>query len=167
MEAIISIIAFILVLCYLTIEDKRKQKKEIQEVLDIESIKKDRTITSITDEVEIYFNEQEERFSKTYQQYLDTIEWKTLTFQIYKRDNNRCRQCSKDLSKINGNVHHVNYDNVYMEKLEDLVLVCKNCHQLIHSYYKHFSPSRKTFPLLSTQQYIEAIELSNTYIDKK
>lgn len=163
MEAILSILAFVLVLFYLTIQDKRKQKKEIQEVLDIKSIEKDETTISITEEIEKYFIEQEERFSKTYKKYLDTLEWKSLTFDIYKRDNYRCRQCSKDLSKINGNVHHVHYDNVYNEKLEDLVLVCKDCHYLIHSYYNKLMPLSKRFNLLSTQQYIEAIEFSNTY----
>lgn len=114
-----------------------------------------------------HFDEQQSRFNKTYAEYLKSTEWQKLKFDVYKRDLNRCKQCKKDLSKMNGNVHHTTYANVYNESLDDLELVCKDCHQLIHSYYKHFSPSKKTFPLLSSQQYIEAVELSNKYIDKK
>ena len=114
-----------------------------------------------------YFDEQQSRFNKTYHAYLKSVDWQKLKFAVYERDNYRCKQCQRSLAKMNGNVHHTTYVNVYDESLDDLELVCKDCHQLIHSYYKHFSPSRKTFPLLSSQQYIEAVELSNTYIDKK
>lgn len=114
-----------------------------------------------------YFDEQQSIFNKTYHAYLKTVQWQELKFAVYERDNYRCKQCKKSLAKMNGNVHHTTYINVYDESIDDLELVCKDCHQLIHSYYKHFFPLRKTFPLLSTQQYIEAIELSNTYIDKK
>lgn len=114
-----------------------------------------------------YFDEQEARFNKTYHAYLKTVQWEKLKFAVYERDNYRCRQCKKSLAKMNGNVHHTTYANVYNESIDDLALVCKDCHQLIHLYYKHFFPLKKTFPLLSTHQYIEAVELSNTYIDKK
>lgn len=162
---IIFVAIFILLFGSKTNSNARKKiDEELEEYLqEVRNESKESIIKSNEDARKEWELDQVKK-SRDYKEYLKTLEWHTLKRQVYVRDNYRCRQCSKDLSKMNGNVHHVTYDRVYNEKLDDLVLVCPDCHQLIHTYYSRLMPGTKRFNLLSKQQYIEAIELSNTLI---
>ena len=62
--------------------------------------------------------------------YMNSKKWKALRKQRMKIDSNRCVLCKtkKDLL-----VHHLTYDNLYHEKMEDLMTLCKKrCHNKIH-----------------------------------
>jgi predicted HNH restriction endonuclease len=116
----------------------------------------------LKEEKKAYDQEQQKLYEKKeYNKYLRTIDWNKLVFAIYERDSFRCQQCFKDLSKRNGNVHHIHYNNIYKEKLEDLVLVCPDCHQLIHYYYEHILPLAKNKNILSETQFLQAREVFN------
>ena len=64
-----------------------------------------------------------------YEQYLNSKEWKKLRKIIFERDKNKCCIC-----KINeaSDVHHLTYKNLFNEKMEDLISVCRDCHLEIH-----------------------------------
>lgn len=71
-----------------------------------------------------------------YNEYLTTPEWHDLRIKIINRDKNLCQEC---FSKKANEVHHLHYRNVFKEKLEDLISVCKDCHNKIH-FYKSRGP---------------------------
>lgn len=63
-----------------------------------------------------------------YKQYLKSNHWDIKRRGILK-NNNRCANCNETL---NLEIHHLNYKNLGNEKLEDLIVLCKNCHKIVH-----------------------------------
>ncbi len=67
-----------------------------------------------------------------YNNYLLSKEWKDKRKQILKT-RNQC-QCCKSQKILQ--IHHLHYRNIFCEDLEkDLVVLCKKCHQLVHTWY--------------------------------
>lgn len=154
------IIVFLLCLFIFIDKSTTKPKEEEEEWQRSPNAVKKPETHSIESESELYEKSERKKFDKQqYKDYLKTLQWFDLKMEVYKRDSYRCRQCHKDLSKFNGEVHHTHYDNIYNEKLEDLVLVCPECHELIHTYYSKLLPLQKNKIILSATQLIEAKEL--------
>ena len=63
------------------------------------------------------------------QQYLQSAEWYELRTLVFARDNYTCQSCG---SKQSLNCHHIVYDRLGNENLEDLTTLCENCHTLLH-----------------------------------
>jgi uncharacterized membrane protein YuzA (DUF378 family) len=78
-----------------------------------------------------------------YQQYLLTSHWKSLKERCRKRDENRCQQCGSSESL---NVHHWSYKNRGDSKreIDDLELLCKDCHEEVHGIRADKKNSNKT-----------------------
>ncbi|WP_158611382.1 HNH endonuclease [Mangrovimonas spongiae] len=68
-----------------------------------------------------------------YHEYLTSDTWKSIREKVKKRDNFLCQECK--LKKAEE-VHHLNYDNVFNEKMEDLISVCSECHMELHKKEK-------------------------------
>ena len=66
---------------------------------------------------------------KKYQDYLKSDLWKKLRDKVLERDNYLCQSCRKQPAQ---EVHHLRYDNLYCEPLEDLQSLCQTCHRDIH-----------------------------------
>lgn len=64
-----------------------------------------------------------------YQLYLLSIEWKEKRKLILERDKDTCQFCRAQPAV---EVHHLHYNNLFNEPLEDLRSVCLDCHRLIH-----------------------------------
>jgi 5-methylcytosine-specific restriction endonuclease McrA len=64
-----------------------------------------------------------------YKQYLESNEWKDKRKLILQRDNNLCQLCKEKQAEA---IHHLTYDNLYNEPLEDLLSLCKSCHLTLH-----------------------------------
>lgn len=84
-----------------------------------------------------YQKEQEEKNknitnlkSMPYKDYLQTDHWKTLRKRKLKQARYKCQICS---SKEDLNVHHNTYENRGCEEDEDLVVLCKQCHEKFHN----------------------------------
>lgn len=60
--------------------------------------------------------------------YLKSDEWKRKRLIILKRDNFKCVCCNSEATQV----HHINYNNVIKENFNDLISVCKDCHEKIH-----------------------------------
>ena len=61
--------------------------------------------------------------------YLKSLEWKNkrdLVMKFYEGNCNKCHQKAND-------VHHLNYDNIFVEKFTDLIPLCRNCHNKEHN----------------------------------
>lgn len=69
------------------------------------------------------------RKNPRYQAYLESPEWKALRKAVLKRCGKICERCHRYLV---DNVHHLTYERVYHELLEDLQGLCRPCHSFLH-----------------------------------
>lgn len=65
-----------------------------------------------------------------YQKYLKTEHWQTIRRIKLETSGFKCQMCSKS-NKLH--VHHNNYSNLHKEKLEDLIVLCEDCHKKHHN----------------------------------
>jgi 5-methylcytosine-specific restriction endonuclease McrA len=68
------------------------------------------------------------RFSVFYANYMLSSQWKARCFDVLQRDKYLCQACFKHKAT---QVHHLTYKRVGKERLEDLISVCKRCHNII------------------------------------
>jgi len=66
---------------------------------------------------------------KKYRKYLNSKEWEEIRVELHIVRGSKCERCS---SKKNLQVHHLTYDNIFNEELEDLELLCAGCHKSEH-----------------------------------
>jgi hypothetical protein len=83
---------------------------------------------SLTDIPDDYFPKPKTHKEK-YHEYLRSEEWYALRKRKIKEAGGRCQMCSKGEPL---HVHHRTYDNIFNEKLEDLIVLCKDCHEKFH-----------------------------------
>ncbi len=65
-----------------------------------------------------------------YQDYLRSDEWRRLRVLVIDRAGGRCERCRCTAGE--WNVHHLTYERRGHELLEDLVLLCRPCHEAAH-----------------------------------
>ena len=73
--------------------------------------------------------ETQKKETSKYHQYLLSDEWKKKRDLVVQRDQKKCTKCG---SVKYLNVHHLRYDNIFNEPIEDLVTLCRDCHQVAH-----------------------------------
>jgi hypothetical protein len=67
--------------------------------------------------------------NSSYLEYLNSPEWKARRKAVLERCNRICERCHKYLV---DEVHHLTYEHVFNEPLEDLQGLCKPCHKFLH-----------------------------------
>ena len=90
-------------------------------------------------------------------------EWDKVKAAVMKRANNKCQCCGRTKDQLKSGsleIHHNSYDHLCneLEHLEDLILVCPNCHKKIHSMPHNlstFKPQRIKMP--TVEQYEEML----------
>ncbi len=65
-----------------------------------------------------------------YYAYLGSDAWKQKRQLIYERDNKICQVCKVETAT---EVHHLTYQNIFNEPLEDLISICSECHRKEHN----------------------------------
>lgn len=79
----------------------------------------------------------------SYIDYLKSDHWIDLRFRFYS-DSKRVKKMRKKYGGIvcefcfspdKINLHHKTYKRIGAERLDDLVILCENCHHDIHKYY--------------------------------
>jgi|688.fasta_scaffold1037602_2 5-methylcytosine-specific restriction endonuclease McrA len=65
-----------------------------------------------------------------YKSYLKSKEWFAIRESLFLARGKRCEKC---LVTKNLHIHHLHYRNIYNEKPEDLLIVCRDCHNKIHN----------------------------------
>lgn len=79
---------------------------------------------------------------KKYQNYLLSNEWAQLKIDIYEARGRKCEQCGNTRQL---HIHHLTYKNIYNEEPEDLIILCKPCHEKEHNIKsKKKKPIKKT-----------------------
>jgi 5-methylcytosine-specific restriction endonuclease McrA len=69
---------------------------------------------------------------KQYEDYLTTTKWRSKREELFNIRGKNCENCGSD--KL-IQVHHLTYENIFNEKLEDLKILCRNCHIKEHKKY--------------------------------
>ena len=64
-----------------------------------------------------------------YQAYLQSVEWYFLRKAVKTLSGGICEECQETLG---AQVHHLTYERVGNERLEDLLYVCEECHRKLH-----------------------------------
>lgn len=67
-----------------------------------------------------------------YNEYIKSDEWNHKRKEVLERDRFKCRLCGAMGSRHSLHVHHNSYDNLGNEPLEDLITLCKECHERHH-----------------------------------
>lgn len=64
----------------------------------------------------------------SYAEYLQSDAWGEKRDRIMQRDRGTCRYCGCGAT----DVHHKTYDRIFSESDDDLVAICRECHQFVH-----------------------------------
>ena len=83
---------------------------------------------------EIYEIEKVLKFEKSnyykYLTYLKSEEWRSKRSAVLKRDGGVCQGCRNASAT---EIHHITYENLFQEPLEDLISYCQPCHKKAHN----------------------------------
>ena len=99
------------------------------ELLDIRFRKLEEEMEILTKEKHQY-NITESRFA-IYQNYIASDKWKEKRVLALERDNYLCQKCK---IKSASDVHHLSYENLGNENLNELLSLCRECHLEIHRF---------------------------------
>lgn len=66
---------------------------------------------------------------ESYQDYLESYLWKNKRDWIIQLANFKCQNCGSNKGLV---VHHINYNSVGNESIEDVEVLCKKCHSEKH-----------------------------------
>lgn len=64
--------------------------------------------------------------SEEYRSYLRSAEWKEKREEFIEAVDGQCEECGE---KKKLQVHHLNYDNIYDETQDDVMVLCSECHR--------------------------------------
>jgi 5-methylcytosine-specific restriction endonuclease McrA len=75
----------------------------------------------------------------TYGQYMNSSAWQAKRKQAIIRACGKCQLCGwrPNKSAQGFNVHHNTYDHIGAEWESDLIVLCKECHDIFHKHRKH------------------------------
>ena len=70
--------------------------------------------------------------NKDYHTYLLSDKWKAVRIKKLNKCNNRCEGCQ---SKEKLHIHHLTYRRIFDEHLDDLMVLCDECHIKAHTIW--------------------------------
>lgn len=88
--------------------------------------------------------------------YFNSPQWQTLRQQVKARD----KVCQLTGATDNLEVHHITYDNLGNEYLDDLVLLSRKAHQFVHDYYGSYDRNN-TYPITEELRAAYVLNLLN------
>lgn len=75
-----------------------------------------------------------------YEEYIQSEAWRQKRAERLEFANHRCELCN---APNNLHVHHTSYENLGDEPIGDLVVLCKNCHDIFHERLSLHSKSEE------------------------
>jgi hypothetical protein len=72
-----------------------------------------------------------ERLSPEYFACIRSAAWKAIRDRVVYRDRSVCRMCKTETNQ--PDVHHMTYERFGRERLDDLITVCRPCHERTHA----------------------------------
>ena len=74
--------------------------------------------------------DKQKTWRQNYYDYIQSPIWKKRRDRVIRQHDNKCAKCqSPDLLQV----HHLNYKHLFHEWKEDLTVLCKFCHEAVHS----------------------------------
>lgn len=68
-----------------------------------------------------------------YKNYISSEDWKALREHVLEERGLECERCKGTFQKKDLHIHHTNYDMEFSyENINDLMVVCRNCHNILH-----------------------------------
>ena len=147
---ILLILLFLLGWIHETFFTKTKSKSIIEEFLLKSSIK------AYTSSVFLDSFNNKYMSNADKQAYLLSPEWQALRQQVKARD----KVCQLTGATDNLEVHHITYDNLGNEYLDDLVLLSRKAHQFVHDYYGSYDRNN-TYPITEELRAAYVLSLLN------
>lgn len=117
-------------------EEQKIHQIKINAMMQAEYDRKQRMIAS---------SNGDDLINMPYRLYLKTRYWLDFRKQVKEHYNHTCAKCG---SVGNTDAHHVTYDNKGNETFEDIVLLCRSCHDELHWYMK--GDSMKVMQFMNT-----------------
>lgn len=75
--------------------------------------------------------EQQINYTGRYKLYLQSKHWKATREFIINKYDGKCELCGKEKGI---NIHHLTYERLGEETENDLMCLCKKCHEVLHTY---------------------------------
>lgn len=69
---------------------------------------------------------------ETYNEYLNSAEWKEKAREAKIRSGWRCQVCNQQGDNTQLHAHHRTYDRIGNELAQDITVLCQDCHKLFH-----------------------------------
>lgn len=107
---------------------KKREEKSMEWTLLDERWKRERA-TALAIESHKAVDEQGNTYS--YSEYIQSETWQKKRLQRIELDNFQCRMCG---SAVNLQVHHISYEHLGHEPMDDLVTLCYCCHKTVHKW---------------------------------
>lgn len=93
-----------------------------------------------------------------YSKYIVSESWKNFTKRFYKKNKKECASCS---GKTEIDIHHMTYERLGHELMEDVVALCNDCHFSFHERMKERTGKRtKKVMTFETAEFIEEVRQS-------
>lgn len=138
---------------YLYYEKKVTEKLDIKTRLAVDLFFKDQKIPkpkSYSDQIRVLLNlkatrgnailvrrtirkPRKKKSRLNYKNYLQSEQWREKREMVFRFNGRQCVHCG---SEKRLHVHHVTYENLGNEKLEDLMVLCESCHAEEHKRLK-------------------------------
>lgn len=87
-----------------------------------------------------FTNEKDFKMTFEYKIYIKSEPWKVIREMCLIRSGFMCEKCGKMGKQVGGDaslhVHHRHYLNFGCEDMEDLMVLCKQCHKMEHRKIK-------------------------------
>lgn len=78
--------------------------------------------------------EKQRLHSMPYDEYLHTEHWQQMREKVFARKGRRCEKCFSAEKELH--VHHITYDRRGYEEIDDLMVLCDECHIAQHNKSK-------------------------------
>lgn len=86
-------------------------------------------ITGMFDNPDLVYEDTDASYTN-YAKYLNSVHWKNTRKKKLIQTEFRCEKCG---SREKLQVHHLTYENIGAEYLEDLQVLCASCHTKVHN----------------------------------
>ena len=105
------------------------KKKQVEEMAPAPRFQKSSQSSHLWDKKRLEFKKNREDYKK----YMGSKDWVEKKLWILEKRGNSCEVCHT-IGEVRNpiQVHHNNYENVGSEGLEDLSVLCRDCHWLFH-----------------------------------
>ena len=90
-----------------------------------------------------------------YIRYLKSEEWAEVKIELLTQRGCKCERCGKETESLD--VHHKTYKNLFNEEPEDLILLCRSCHNFEHGIGVKKKKKRKVKKKRNVLKYYEKL----------